>query len=196
MTSYLYSKGFQCSSLEDILANKLKKLNSNSPKSGDDRRSSNNSVINFNANVSPTNRSPGSSSKKMYHVNIHQNIKDTTINTNNNSPNASNNNINHGKIMRVIRGGGGKDYNSNQNFFFSKMLNADSTNNKPDAKKSLDKLRREKYEQELKYLDNNDLNNSKESENIFDEDMKKWKTPHKDQKDKGGILNFFTKIMK
>jgi hypothetical protein len=108
------------------------------------------------------------------------------------------------KIMRVIRGGGGRDYNynSNQNFFFSKMLNPGNIDTlgghiKPDGKKiNLDKLRKEKYEQEMKYLDNDDLNNSKESEimEIGITETKRAKTPQKDSK--GGFFNFFTKIIK
>jgi hypothetical protein len=107
------------------------------------------------------------------------------------------------KIMRVIRGGGGKDYNynSNQNFFFNKMLNGNNIETlggkiKSDGKKiNLDKLKKEKYEQEMKYLDNEDLNNSKESEILeVVTETKRAKTPTKDGKN--GFFNFFTKIIK
>lgn len=233
MTSYLNAKGFQCSTLSDILAAKLKNLNSISPKSGDDRRSSNNSVFNFNSTVSPSNGGQNvtgdksTSGKKLYHVNIHKNsnfnIKDIHINTNTNSPNLTvgNSNINtpnpsnnsntslnnNAKIMRIIRGGGGKnyDYNSNpQNFFFSKMLNkgsdrvvhASKDKNKSEGKKlHLDKLRKERYEQGMKYLDNDELNNSKESD-IIDIQSEVKRAAFTPQKEKGGFFNFFTKIIK
>jgi hypothetical protein len=82
--------------------------------------------------------------------------------------------------MRVIRGGGGKEtkdkdfkqyysnnYASNpgQNFFFANMLgNQTKKENTLQTKKSLNELKIEKYFQELKYLDNDELNNSRESD--------------------------------
>jgi hypothetical protein len=82
--------------------------------------------------------------------------------------------------MRVIRGGGGKEkkdidfkqyYSSNpgQNFFFTKMLGNHALDFERggkalQTKKSLNELKIEKYQQELKYLDNDELNNSKESD--------------------------------
>jgi hypothetical protein len=90
--------------------------------------------------------------------------------------------------MRVIRGGGGKEtkdtdfkqyytnnyannfsnnYASNpgQNFFFAKMLGNQTIKENPlQTKKSLNELKIQKYQQELKYLDNDELNNSRESD--------------------------------
>ncbi len=89
------------------------------------------------------------------------------------------------KIMRVIKGGDGVSYPSkkdkNQNHFFSKMLNnneknknplftsfepsiRNSLNNDNSNKINIDKLQREKFEQELRMLDCDDLNNSGDSE--------------------------------
>lgn len=132
--------------------------------------------------------------------NLYASNQNSSISPSNKELNASPKN----KIMRVIRGGGGKDYNynSNQNFFFNKMLNTGINIEtlggkvKSDGKKiNLDKLKKEKYEQEMKYLDNEDLNNSKESE-ILEAVMesKRAKTPTKDSKN--GFFNFFTKIIK
>lgn len=204
--SYRYAKGFQYASLADVLTNKLKSLNSISPKSGEfefERRSPDNSVINFNCN------SKNNSQKKIYHVNIQTNTNNNMNmninNTNINSPIGSVNSQPPTKMMRVIRGGGGKDYNSTQNTFFSKMLNNGENNNNNlklnlDRKKiNLDKLNKDKFNLEMKMLDGDDLNDSRENEIIgielekIESSQRNEKTP---QKDKGGIWNMFSKIIK
>lgn len=98
--------------------------------------------------------------------------------------NSSNKIVNNSnKIMRVIKGGNGKN-EPNQNHFFSKMLNTNVINennliynydnsmktslikqsNTIKQKINIDKLQREKFEQELRMLDCDDLNNSGDSE--------------------------------
>jgi hypothetical protein len=143
---------------------------------------------------------------------------------NNNSP------LNSGgaRMMRVIKGGGGVDnYNSNpQNHFFSKMLMSNGntynlaavvneqkfkiTTKTSDGKKiNLDKFNQEKYEQEQRMLDSDDLNNSGGEEQInnqikndipkdnlqgnsYNTNQNVKKTP---SKDKNGIWNIFQKII-
>jgi hypothetical protein len=106
-----------------------------------------------------------------------------------------NNNNTPGKIMRIIRGGDGKDYNSNQNYFFGKMLNngMDTKFKSENKKINLDRFRKAKYEQEMNILDNDNFNNSKDSDILdIQTEAKKTKTP---TKDRGGLLNFFSKII-
>ena len=96
------------------------------------------------------------------------------------------------KMIRVIKGGGGKN-DENKNHFFSKMLSSElqkdnnlinkasvrnSLKNREIKKKNIDKLQREKFEQELKMLDGDDFNNSKDtdlnSSNVDDIRKKKF----------------------
>jgi len=116
----------------------------------------------------------------------HNNIYNNDININSNQfQSTGSSKIRNGgnKIMRVIRGGNGASKNEG-NHFFSKMLNYNNnrdsnplftsfdpnlrnslknTNNK-SKKINIDKLQREKFEQELRMLDCDDLNNSGDSE--------------------------------
>ena len=165
--------------------------------SNEDRRSCDNSTINFNSGICQS-RSPNNSNKKLYQVKIHTNTNtNTALRDISFTSNASNMNQNS-KIMRVIRGGGGKTFDETNNiFFFNKMLNHDTGDkNKFYSKKiNLDTILKEKKEQEIKFFDNDDLNNSKESENIVAdlEQNKKMPTP---RNDKRGVLNFFSKLIK
>jgi hypothetical protein len=85
--------------------------------------------------------------------------------------------------MRVIKGGNVSKPENSQNHFFSKMLNNNRktvnplftsfdsirnsinyANNNKAYKINIDKMQREKFEQELRMLDCDDLNNSGDSE--------------------------------
>ena len=118
---------------------------------------------------------------KNFNVFSNHNKFHDNFNTIPNRLNYINNNkvINQSKFMTVIKGGGGKIY-PNKNHFFTKMLNdeknmnhmnaifdpyiRDSLKNSNKNKINIDKLQREKFEQELRMLDCDDLNISADSE--------------------------------
>jgi hypothetical protein len=193
--SSLYPKGFKYATMNDILKLKLKELNSISPKSIDVQKSPNSfNSINFNSNLNNNskNNSKNNSSKNQYHVNI----KSSQNMINNSNTQSAGNGTN---IMRMIRGGGGKD--SNPSAFFSKVISNDfqmkpqrmSLIKASGKKVNADFILKEQYENERKALDFDDLNKSQESDLIIDpEAIDKLKTP---QKNKKGIWNLFTKII-
>lgn len=136
----------------------------------------------------------------------------------NNQLNSSNNTMNspNYKMMKVIRPGA-KNHNNHQSYFFSKMLNTTSNEsyfgnnllnnnignvnlggngvgsvnlarNTKKNKINPDLIKKDKYEQEMKILDE-DLNNSKGSELS---DIKKELPP---KKDKSGLWSLVSKII-
>jgi hypothetical protein len=187
--------------------------------SPDENRSSNNSLFNFNSNLS--NNINENNTRSSYNVKIHTNNGMTNPNLNNNNLANNKNNtnspttINNNKIMRIIKGGSNKS--DENNHFFSKMLKSgDKYDNLEAIKKlkintkNLDKLQKEKYEQEMRMLDNDDFiisgvsNNNNLCNNInmnvnnnqnFNFDTLQGRKLVTPQKEKSGIWNIFSKIL-
>ncbi len=86
-------------------------------------------------------------------------------------------------MMKMIRGGNGKD-NKNHKYFFNKVINEN------DEKKriSYDKIKKMKND-EMKILDNDNFNNSKD---YFEE---QGTVNKRDKKENGGLFNFFSKLI-
>ena len=72
------------------------------------------------------------------------------------------------KMMKMVKGGGGKEINRAQNYFFSKYANLTFGNNQDDSNpvllnlfpkitlKNMEKLKKDKINQEMKYLEHDD----------------------------------------
>jgi hypothetical protein len=149
MSSFLQSNNFKYTTLNDLLKSKLKNLNDLSPEISEDRRSSSNtSVIHFSSELKEKGN-------KMYSANIHK--FNTIMTPKANSPMGSHNNV-----MKMIRGGGG----GSSHCFFNKMLDNNEEACGMMSKNELDRFRRDKLEKELKYLDSEELGNSKDSDSI------------------------------
>jgi hypothetical protein len=133
----------------------LKNLNDLSPEISEEcrRRNSNTSCTHFSAETK--DKDP-----RHYSANVFK------FNNPFQTPKCSSPLGSHTNVMKMIRGGGGKD-----NFcFFNKMLDNNEENNYNkynimSNRNDLDKFKKDKLEKELKYLDSDD-NNSKDSDSI------------------------------
>jgi hypothetical protein len=148
MSSFLQTNNFKYTTLNDLLKTKLKNLNDISPDMSEDRRSSNNtSVIHFSSEAKEKGN-------KLYSANIH---KFNPIHT----PLASSPMGSHSNVMKMIRGGGGKE-----DFFFNRMLETKGNGCNIIAKNELVRFKRDKLEKELKYLDSDEINYSRDSDGV------------------------------
>jgi len=161
----------------DQLIHKLKDSNSNNPfsKNYKPNQAQYQKFINNNNNNNNANLSSNSNTINDFNFNSDQFQSNNNSKLRSGGPN---------KIMCVIKGGNGSNSENSQNHFFSKMLNNNQKNVNPDFtsfdpsiinsinyannnkvyKINIDKLQREKFEQELRMLDCDDLNNSGDSE--------------------------------
>lgn len=164
----------------DNITHKLKDSNLNNPFSKNYKPSQTQN-INYVNNFNNQNLTSNSNAINDF-TNFNSNQFQSNIYNNNNNSKLRSGVAN--KIMRVIKGGNGSKPENSQNHFFSKMLNNNektvnnlftsfdpsirnsfkNTNNSKAYKININKLQREKFEQELRMLDCDDLNNSGDSE--------------------------------
>ncbi len=109
------------------------------------------------------------------------------------------------KMMKVVRGGGGKEINSAQNYFFSKYSHAPEFKNSlklnllpinEEGKVNVERLKKDKFIQEMKILDSEDVlssnNISLVNQNL--PDVKNYDGNDKDPKEKG-IFTMLNKLI-
>lgn len=204
-------KSFQFTTLTDIVSKKLKELNES------------NELMSNNAPISP-----------LEHINLPSptatpvtpfNYLPTTPTRKSKTERRFNYNLTDSKMIKFVKGGGGKEINHAQNYFFSKYVNSESNNENPfilnllptnsEGKICVEKLKKEKFNQEMKYLENEDVvssnnvslvnqnmphvhvnnqNNSNGSGNIKDNE-KNYKNKGNNSPRKKGIWSLLNKLI-